>query len=157
MTTLSTDKYITTSLLSLFQWISEWIKGASCLLCFSLSRQGLEERHKREKNGHDLNSKTPGLFFYPTLTDINISSRRQSASAQKLSKLTCRSIFRRNRSNILIDQQVTTGSCVKLRKYWSLSSTSTPSVPFRVNKNALLFLIYIAWLRYDYYTMINSL
>lgn len=113
MTTLSTDKYITTSLLSLFQWISEWIKGASCLLCFSLSRQGLEERHKRVKNGHDLNSKTPGLFFYQTLTDINISSRRQSASAQKLSKLTCRSIFKRNRSNILIDQQVTTGSCVK--------------------------------------------
>lgn len=69
-------------------------------LCFSLSRQRLEERHKREKKGHDLNYKTPGLLSYPILTDINISIRRQSTSAQKLSKLTCRSIFKRNRSNI---------------------------------------------------------
>lgn len=43
--------------------------------CTFLSRDWVL-RNVREKKGHDLNSKTPGLFSYPTLTDINISSRR---------------------------------------------------------------------------------
>lgn len=107
-------------------------------LCFSLSRQRLEERHKREKKGHDLNYKTPGLLSYPILTDINISIRRHSTSAQKLSKLTCRSIFKRNRSNIWTDQQVTTSSWVKEPSSRSIDHdlTSTPSVSFCVNQIA---------------------
>lgn len=144
-------------------------------LCFSLSRQRLEERHKREKKGHDLNYKTPGLLSYPILTDINISIRRHSTSAQKLSKLTCRSIFKRNRSNIWRDQQVTTSSWVKkpssryidhdlqhqhrqcpsvwielLENVLYLLQWSKTNIELIESSKFLLFIIYIGWLRYNW-------